>query len=216
MDKPEIEILHKAFDEVFCLNDKFVLPLNYKTKQLESESENEMVDELRGKIFAFSLEVYEKCIFISSDTIVLENCDKLFDNTDIPEPGIQFSGESDKMFAFLPNWDMYQFLNERYEQRMSDTKDDAWNNFIRKTSQAWLKNNAFGEKLKDNLELVTTKFSIKTGRAFGSGLGSGLPAVVQFVDADLCDMEFARWLNVFNYESKDMSLLDQVTKIEFE
>lgn len=165
-------------------------------------------DDLRGKIFAFSLEVYEKCVFVSPDTIMLENCDNWFENTNFP--GTQFNGESDAMFVFSPKWAVCQFLKEKFEQSIYNATNGFWNNFIMKSVQAQMKNDESGDLCEVNADLSATKFSMKTGGLVGAGSCTGLPKVVQFVDADLGNMEFAVRMKKFSEESKNVELLEQV------
>ncbi len=149
--KPETETLYNAFDDVFCLNDNLILPFHKSREQ--QDSDDVLADELRGKIFAFSLEMYDKCVFLSPDMIMLENCDKLFGKTEFPGPHL--CGESDNMFLLSPKWHVCQYLKERYEQSMHHAKNVVWNNFITKSMQAWMDNNELGELSKDNVDSET-------------------------------------------------------------
>lgn len=202
--KPEIESLHCAFDDVFYLNDNLILP--------PSNSPGNGIngaDELRAKIFAFSFEVYDKCIFISSDTIFLENCDSLFEGNDLR---VSFKGESDNLFVFSPKWAICKFLREKYEQSRSNVKNGAWKTFIMKCMQVWMKNNENEDFRKDHLELPVVKFSMKTGRTVGTMSFDGLPQVVQFVDGDMSDIEFVARLKQFNSKKENLELINQVLK----
>lgn len=206
MGKQEIKTLRNAFDDVFCLNDKLILPLNMSEKYVAFD--DVWADELRGKIFAFSLEGYDKCFFLSADTILLENCDKLFQKTAFTTA--VFNKQSDRMFLFSPNWEVCLFLIGKYEQSMPHEKNGVLNNFILKSVDAWMRNNKSGNLLKDKMDLSTVTFSMKTGRAVGVGSCIGLPTVVQFFDEDLCDIEFVVRLKKFHFKSKTLGFLEQV------
>lgn len=206
--KSEADALYNAFDDVFCLNENLILPLN--TSGTKVTSYDGKVDELRGKIFAFSLEVYDKCVFVSSDTIFLENCDKMFEETSFL--GTDFLGAWDNFFLFSPKRSVCQYLKERYEQCMSHGENGTWDNFITNCMQAWTKNNDFEDQGQDIADLSTAKFCMKTGRTIGAQSYNGLPSVVQFVDADLCGMEFKSRLKQFLFESNNLGLLNKVIR----
>lgn len=69
-----LDALHKSFDDVFFLKDEALNSTSGK-----SEEDYYKLLEIQAKTFAFSLDIFEKCVFLEPNSIVLENTDCVFE-----------------------------------------------------------------------------------------------------------------------------------------
>lgn len=151
--------LRKTFDDVFWLD--FSTILDDDSKIMETDM------DFVAKIFAFSLEIFERCIFLGPHTIVLENSDRLFDGQGVFRNLILTSGKrSLDLFRFSPSKALCEHLENGYGFIQ---KNGSGPEVMLKHIQQWIKNNSGnnGNQAKPivgNASNGVLEFSLKSGK----------------------------------------------------
>lgn len=178
--------LHEIFDDVYQLDDCLV-------PSTPKETDNDC--NMRAKIFAFSLDIFEKCIFLENSSVVFENVDYLFEHSGQEEDltvcmNPAGKDEEDKMiitmatssaFLLYPSMALFKYLAE------------CSANFAEKSGlptciRNWFENNCPSNYESREMyyfpENCVTKFSLKRGSILqgGNGIINCHPGIVEFVE----------------------------------
>lgn len=146
------DLLRKAFDYISPV-DRSLVPAKVK-------------HDLQGKIFALSLQQFEKCIYLTANTIVMENCDKLFEEEDVIYGALDTAWQ---IFQFVPNMALCAYLVQREMDCLDQSFDFGANIF------AWLKNNAHNTISKQQdfhalqARCKSMQLSVESGRLLANG-----------------------------------------------
>lgn len=155
MSRENKRVLRKTFDDVFWLDISTVLANG------NEKTENDM--DLIAKIFAFSLEIFERCIFLGPHTIVLENSDRLFDGNDFFKNLLLAPGKhSFDLFRFNPSNSLCEHLENGFEFIQNNGTGEG---MVLKIIQNWMTLNK--KNLNDENLIVENgilKLSLKNGR----------------------------------------------------
>lgn len=192
-------LLRQAFDHVFYLGAN-IFRRNGLTNGNGTMEKDELV---RVKTFAFSLRLFEKCIFLGSNTLVLENMDQLFESDPVFKD--LSDGLSDEVFLFSPSLELCEYLELTYWKEGSGGKS-----FTQRIEQ-WLINNMEGKTNKtEDAPVSLMQLDLEHGRLLTKRSECwGRPAVVEFVNGtagkrlDNSLMEFLR-------DNQDMGLTEKV------
>lgn len=158
-------VLRNAFDDVFWLDTSAILVGGSLGKRRGSRVDNDM--ECLAKIFAFSLEIFEKCIFVGASTIILENSDRMFDGQDAFK-NLLGRNETTDLFVFTPCKALCGYLEDKFgNQKNGFSGSGVLLDGIRK----WIKNNPESRSAVNKVEYMpenwvgaVMEFSVKSGR----------------------------------------------------
>ncbi|XP_067943811.1 glycogenin-1-like isoform X4 [Watersipora subatra] len=107
VSQPMREILEKTFNQIYLVD---VLD-SHDSDNLALLDRPELGVTFT-KLHCWRLEQYKKCVFLDSDTLVLANCDELFEREELsaaPDPGWPDCFNSG-VFVYTPNKDTYKKL----------------------------------------------------------------------------------------------------------
>lgn len=148
--------LRRCFDDVLVLDNNLVPGFGFQKAKDD--------DDLRAKIYAFSLEFFEKCVFIPATAVVLENWDCLFDEMVGHGRYKDYSGGVADLFLFAPKLALCRFLEAGSRKRNGEG-----NGFMKKSINGWMANNGLEKKTKQKQLAVIVKFSLKSGQLLLNG-----------------------------------------------
>ncbi|CAL8109687.1 unnamed protein product [Orchesella dallaii] len=168
VSKDKRVVLRKVFDALFLMDESLV-PVGHL-------GENE-----RAKIYAFSLQLFQKCIFVEPNTLVLENADQLFEGEKAFK-ALKTDGDDSidmSLFMFTPSLDLCEYLGKTANQNGRTISEKFLRQWIEKThgtnKMAYLPGNN------------VLKFSVKNGSLLKNRTHA---PIIQFVDVHKqCDFE---------------------------
>ncbi len=178
---------------------------------------------MRARIFAFSLDIFEKCILLENNSVVFENVDYLFEHSGQEQ---DFSvcmnpagkdDEEEKMtmatssvFLLYPSMALFKYLAE------------CTDNFVEKSSlltciRNWVENNCPSNYDSREMyyfpENFVTKFSLKSGSILqgDNGTINCHPGIVEFVE-DENSMDILTRLGYLK-QANTLGLYETVSKV---
>lgn len=127
-------ILRQAFDDVFWLD----------TSGIRNNDDL----EYSAKMYAFSLEIFGKCVFLDENTIFMENSDGLFDGKEFFKNLMICSSENKStldLFLFAPSKSLFNHFENNFNENPKSSSISG-GAVILDGIQNWMKNNLSSDK----------------------------------------------------------------------
>lgn len=153
--------LRKGFDDVFYLD-------HVSGAKVDNGNGPSSHDIARAKVHAFSLEIFERCVFLEPNSLLVENCDNLFNEAKGKIAPLLVAGKRklavhQDYYVIEPSLKLGEFLTDE----LSRQKKNGYVSFLTTHAGEWAKKRGIQEELhvKDDLALsgVVAQLSVKQG-----------------------------------------------------